>query len=164
MRMTKNYKLKTGAYGGGFTLLEIVIVVAVLTIIGAIVAYGFYSFFRTSEMKTAVDVVHAELRDARAKTIAARGDSRYGVHFESDRVTVFAGTVYSVSDPANEIEVLPPGISIVTIALNGGGADVIFDRLSGNTAQYGSVTLAHRSHDIADKIISVSAAGMIDVN
>lgn len=156
--------LKTNNSKDGFTLIEILIVVGVFAILGAIVTYGFYSFFRTSEMKTAVDVVQAELRDARAKTIAAAGDSRHGVHFESDRVVVFAGAAYSASDPNNEIEVMPPGITIGTIALNGGGAEVIFDRLSGNTAQYGSVTLSHVSHDVPDKIISISAAGMIDVN
>lgn len=148
----------------GFSLIEILASVTVLAALGAIMAYGFYSFFRTSEMKTAVDVVESVLKEARADTIMAKNDSRYGVHFQSDRVVFFAGAAYSASDPSNKIQKMPPSVSIGAIALNGGGAEVIFNRLSGNTAQYGSVTLSHVSHDIAPKIISVSAAGTIDVN
>lgn len=89
-------------------------------------------------------VVHA-LSTARADTLASRGGSQYGVHFASTTVTIFPGSTWSPTAASTTVFQLVPGVLVSDLALEGGGADIVFQRLTGKTSQPGTVSLLVRT-------------------
>ena len=114
----------------GFTITELVIVIAILAIIVTIVASAFSKFNNNQSLGGAVGEVTSTLNEARANTLASYNNIAYGVHFQADKVVFFKGSTYSSSDPDNEDIILSSKISVSNIALSGGGSDVIFKRLT----------------------------------
>ena len=144
----------------GVTLLEAIFVMAILAIL-ATVTFAAFSRSNTSQaLEGAARTTVAVLNDARARTLASRGDDQYGVRFESDRVILFAGSSYDVDDPANEVTRLPSRVSITNISLSGGGSDLSFSRLSGVSSANGSVTLTADAEGSPVRTIVISETGL----
>ena len=132
-------------FAQAFTLLEILIVVAIAGII-ALIAFGaFTSFNRTAAVNSAVQIAISALEEARTKTLASQNQSVYGVHFDTESVTVFVGNTYDPFSPDNRVRTFPTPVTVTNISLNGGGSDVVFKRLSGVTDQFGSIDLSSAS-------------------
>jgi prepilin-type N-terminal cleavage/methylation domain-containing protein len=140
----------------GFTLLEILIVIAVIGVIGSIVSYAFVQFKRASQLDVQVKQVISVIRLAQSKTLAAENDTVYGVHFESDQAVLFEGPVYVEAASTSEVTRLDALVQITGIALAGGGSEVIFDRLTGRTAEPGTVTLTGSE---SARVITIDASG-----
>jgi len=124
----------------GFTLIELLIAIAIIVLITVLGISAFSRYNSGQVLKSEASRTVALLSDARARTLASKHDSRYGVHFESDRAILFQGSTYVPGDEQNEIMHLHPRATFST-ALSDGGVDVIFSRISGDTDQSGSVTL-----------------------
>lgn len=127
----------------GASLLEIALIVGLILAVLAIVFSGLASFRRISLLNSAGEQVASALHEAHSRTLSSREASQYGVHFAQDRVILFKGASFISGDPANSETLMPAGMDISAITFNGGGVDVIFDRLTGATSQYGSVTLRY---------------------
>ena len=145
----------------GITTLEILLVIGIIVLIGA-ATVGSYSSFLTRNASATItwDVTDA-LRRARVQAMSGRFDTDWGVHFEADSYVLFQGSTYSASEPSNEDFELPAGYSIDSISLNGGGSNIIFNQVDGDTEEYGSVTVVSTEGGNS-KVISVNAAGTIN--
>ncbi len=143
----------------GFTLIEIVLGIAISAIILGLVLFGFANYRQREILKVATAEVVSVLRQARSKTLVAEGDSAYGVHFDRDQVVLFAGSNYLSADPANEISVLPTEIGLATTSL--GVNQVVFDRLSGQADSAGTLYVYWRSEVAASTTVIISEAGII---
>lgn len=146
----------------GFTILEILIVIAISAIlmVGGMSAYSHFTKKKSLELTT--QTIASYLKDARSFTVASKGDTTYGVHFETNRIVLFSGATFSDVATDNREHTLPGNIEISTINLNGGGSDVVFQRLTGATSQYGTTTLSLLA-DITDtKDIVIEATGIIE--
>lgn len=146
----------------GFTLTEILIVVAILAVIVTIVASAFSKFNNNQSLSGALGEVTSTLNEARANTLASFDNESYGVHFQTDKVVLFKGSSYSSSDPDNEDIIISSKISISNISLIGGGSDVVFKRLSGKTDQNGTITLSLISDPTKTKTITIQGSGVIE--
>lgn len=124
----------------GFTLVEILVVGAILALIGAAAIISFRNSRATAELDAASRNLLSILGLAQARTLAGDTNSRWGVKLETDRYTLFRGSSFAGSD-ANQIFLLPQGIEISQIALSGGGSEVVFQKITGKTAQSGILTL-----------------------
>lgn len=142
----------------GFSLLEIIAVFAVLLVIAAIVVGGFLAFKRGGELTLAKEHAISQLREAKARTLAARDNAAWGARVETDRVILFKES-YSAGAPENEMIVLPASVEINAIALNDGGNDVIFKRLTGETDQYGTITMRLKNDSAQTRIITIQSSG-----
>ncbi len=147
-------EFRTSRAARGFTLIEILISVAVVAIIVLIIVSGLSAFRRSADLNHAVDGVLAQLREAKRRTVESRDASRWGVHVESSRTTLFKGTTYSFGAADNEVFTLP---SAVTAS---GLADVVFKRISGETDNAGMLTLTLGSNT---KVITIRSSGLIEV-
>src|SRR3989338_5037508 len=89
--MKTNYLLPTTHYlpKGGFTALEIIIAVFIITLIGALITIPFVRFKNNQLIVSSSEQIISALREARANTLAGKNDTVYGVHFESGRFVVF---------------------------------------------------------------------------
>ena len=120
----------------GFTTLELLFVIAILAAIALLAAPPFRSFRDTQVLSATAEEVSALLTEARAASLASKESSSYGVHIESSRTVYFKGTSFS-DGAADNKEVRFDTAVEAKATLEGGGADVVFDQLSGETSQIG---------------------------
>lgn len=105
--------------GQGFTLIEVLVVIAIISIIAAISISDLHSVSEGINLKDANGLVETQIKLARTNSLSALSDTNYGIRFESDKITLFnAGTSTDVT--AYD---LPSGVQIYNISLAGGGAD-----------------------------------------
>jgi len=147
----------------GFTLTEILVVITIAIILFAIVVSGFVGLRENSDIALAVDDSISFLQEARAKTLSSDEASRYGVHFETTMFVLFAGDTYNASDPDNKNRMLPSTVEISNYALNSGGADVVFKRLTGETDEHGTVTFRLTNDPAVTHTIEIGRTGLAHI-
>lgn len=153
--LTRNF------YKQGITLIEVMVVVTVLGIIFAIVLPQFAKMREGQVVKTAVADTLSSLNKARTQTLSSLNSSEYGVHFQSDKVIIFKGEVFSSGAGDNEtIDIVSPA-NISTITLTGGAVDVYFNKLNGIPSVTGSIIISSANFS---KTITISATGIASVN
>lgn len=153
-------------YKKGITAIEVLVVIAVLGIIFLVVIPQFSKTRENQVLKSAVGDVISSLDKARSQTLASLNSSEYGVHFQSDKVIIFKGTVFSTSDANNETVSFtsPANISNVTInGTSGATGDIYFYRLTGMPSNAGVNTITVSITSFS-KIITISTTGEVSVN
>jgi len=146
----------------GFTLIEIVIVMAV----SIFIITGFFSvysnFNKGKSFEFAVQGVVNLLKEAKSNTLASKNASVYGVHLETGRAVLFKGDTFSEPSADNREYTMPADVELSNIDLNGGGSDIIFNRLTGETQQFGTTTVSRVSDVTVTKDIVVSQTGVVE--
>ena len=120
----------------GYTLIELLIVIAVLAIILVLSVVVFYTLTRKTDLDTSRDNIISTLNSARNKTLASEGADQYGVYFD---ISTSPDRYILRNTSFEEIHDLPSTIEISI----GGGSEVVFKRLDGSTDNYGSITIKH---------------------
>ncbi|RJQ37553.1 hypothetical protein C4552_00770 [Candidatus Parcubacteria bacterium] len=144
----------------GVTALELLLAIALVAIIATLLASGFSLFRRSVAVGAATETTLAVLAEARSRTLGSRDAASWGVHFETSRIVLYKGPAFSEGAAGNEVTALGGDVRIATIALAGGGSDVLFDRLTGATSQAGTITIEH-AHDASRfRVITVLATGI----
>jgi prepilin-type N-terminal cleavage/methylation domain-containing protein len=146
----------------GLTLIEVTIALAVLAILALFTASPL-SLFRDRQILTAgSEEVGTILNDARERTLGALDDSAYGVHFTEDSMTLFKGGSFSPGTPGNIEKTVNSRLTLSSISLAGGGDDIVFKRLSGETEQYGTITVALKNESLPSRTLTIYATGVIE--
>ncbi|MDP3735640.1 MAG: prepilin-type N-terminal cleavage/methylation domain-containing protein [bacterium] len=146
----------------GFTLIEILISVAVIAILASIATISFTGLRERQALSIGVEEVRTLLSRARARTLAAEDDSVFGLHITTSSVTLFRGVTYNPAAGDNELHVLDSLVTISAHALAGGGADVVFDKRTGMTSDYGTITVALASDVSENKVITIAQTGLVE--
>lgn len=147
------------SHSAGFTLLEIVIALGVVAIISVFSVSSFLRVNRDRALTTEVEKVLSLVGKARSFTLSAKDGGAYGVHFEQGKVVLFLGPVYTSGSASNETQVLNKEVRISSISLAGGGSDVVFSKLTGKTAQSGTITFSLVSTAGVTKVITIATTG-----
>lgn len=125
----------------GFTLIEIIIVSAVVLILALGGTAAFFSFWQSRALAAAGQSVISILNIARSQTLSSASADSYGVSFSSSAdVILFRGVSFNPADPDNKIQPLPERMELSEINI-GGGTEVFFERLTGYPSTSGSVVL-----------------------
>jgi len=149
----------------GITVIELLVVLAVLGIIFSIVIPQFSKMRENQVLKSGVQDILSSLNKARSQTLASLNSSEYGVHFEADKVIIFKGIFFPANDPNNEsINIIFPA-SISNVALVGGVSslygEMYFNRLSGSPSKTGTITISTTNYS---KVVTISAMGIASVD
>jgi prepilin-type N-terminal cleavage/methylation domain-containing protein len=150
----------------GITMIEFIIVIAIIGVIAGIVMPSLSTFRRTQALRNATEEVVSLLNKARTDTLASLNSTNYSVRFESTRAVYFVGTVFTDGLSTNKVVsfgslvTLPPA----NISLNGGVTTVTFTRLTGDTTAYGTITLQQSSDATLQKIITINKTGLVSAN
>jgi len=144
----------------GFTLLEIVVSIAILILIASAASVSFSNSRNVRELTTASQNVLSILRTAQSKTLAGEENSQWGVHIEQTQVVLFRGPTYAGAG-FSEAYPLPSTIEIANISLAGSGSDVIFKRIEGTTDETGIFELRVKSDTTKIFSITVESSGKI---
>ena len=148
----------------GFTAIEILIGIVVVVIVFS-AAYGPLKSFRDAQVLTSdAENILTLVKEARSQTVFSKNSSQYGVRFEPGRTVLFQGTVFGEPNVNNKEFRLNSNSSILNWSLNGGGQDVVFQRLTGKTSQFGSVTISLKNNPSKVKIINIGEAGTAGMN
>ncbi len=148
-------------YKKGFTVVELLVILGVLILLVSIFLSTFVQFRKHQSLLMDTDTIVGVLRQARNQTLSSQNSVNYGVHITAPTVTLFVGPSYSAGAGNNQVFSLSSTDTIVNVALTGGGSDVIFNRLSGETAQNGSITVS--SPGIPEnKTVTIYKTGLVD--
>lgn len=145
----------------GFTLLELVISLAVVSVVMVLAIYGFSSFRESAQIDEARFTILSVLRDARSRTLASEKNTQYGVYFEENKAILFLGDSYNAGLESNEEYILPNLSRISSINL-GGSVEVVFSRLSGFASSFGTITIESVFNPSKTKIITILSSGNIE--
>ncbi|MHB0978355.1 MAG: pilus assembly FimT family protein [Minisyncoccota bacterium] len=146
----------------GFTFIELIVTVAIFSVAVSAILNSFGQLNQNQVINKNTELVATILREARSLTLASRGGNQYGAHLESSQVVLFRGSVYSSSDPDNIYYPLNTLGNISVITLAGGGSDVVFDRLTGDTSQSGTINLSLIADPSSTRTITISGTGLIE--
>ena len=147
----------------GFSLVEIIVAMAIGAVLVAGIVVSFSSFRNSKTVDITADQVLSVINEARVKTVSSEDYSRFGVHFETSRVVLFKGDVFTEPNSSNTETPVSPLVEISNISLNGGGANLVFQKLTGKTGNYGSLRVRLKSDNNKYKTISVKSTGIANI-
>jgi len=150
--------------GTGFTLLEVIIVLCIITIISSVTLVSLSGVGSKQSLDKSGLLVMSLLEQARSETLASKNSSEYGVHFDANQVVLFKGTVYSAGDSSNIILPLDSKVTLSNITLQGGGSEAVFQRLTGSAYNPGTLRISLISNSSVYKTITINSTGIIDIN
>lgn len=148
----------------GYTLLEIIIVISILSVLSILAVGGFAAFATKHGDDAAARVALGALEEAHARTLAARNDVAYGVHFATSSVTIFVAPTYTAGTSTNDVRTFPARTELSSIALTGGTYNVTFARLRGDASATGTVTVSRIGDTTLARTITIHASGFVEVN
>jgi prepilin-type N-terminal cleavage/methylation domain-containing protein len=108
----------------GFTLIELIIVVALIIMFSALTLPVGFNFYQKSTLKDQAKTLENSLRMAQAMAMSGRGESNAGVIIEEGQYTVFEGDSYE-DRPANITIPFPIALSAT------GPTEVVFEKITG---------------------------------
>jgi len=158
----------------GFTLIELLVVISILLIILGISVHSFRYFQGEGALSDSSEKIINILRLAQSKTLASEGvgqvGSQYGVYFDNTTdphqyVLFKLSDSVNYSDPlrntsSDEIHEISKSVEIYEINL-GGSQEVVFSRLTGETANSGKVSLMLKSDNSKTRTIGIQSSGKI---
>lgn len=133
--------MKKSKVSTGVTLLELLIVIGILSLLLVVIIPSFLNFRRSSILNTETQEVLTLVNKARLSAMSSKEDMQYGVHFETGKTVLFKGTTYTAGNSSNEEHIFNPALTLSSIAVNGGGSNVVFQKITGATSQNATTTL-----------------------
>lgn len=138
----------------GFTLVEILVVVAIFAILAGIGLFMSFRSYQNSLYHSERDIAVALIEKARSQSMANVDQSPHGFCFSGGSYVVFEGTDCAT---AAIKEMTPAGSGV---ALSGPpAAGVVFSQLSGNPSWSGNMALTQGGNITT---ITINGEGMID--
>lgn len=144
----------------GFSLAELLVVLGISILLIVVVLNIFVNFKNQDTVLKSSELLVETLREARSLTLNSKNSSEYGVRVSSGSITLFKGQTYSPSETFNKTIQLFSGVS-ASASLNGGGTDIVFKKLSGQTDKYGTITLTNSSSGQTKNVI-IYKTGLVE--
>ncbi|MFH1188835.1 MAG: type II secretion system protein [bacterium] len=112
----------------GFSLLEMLLSIAIISLIGGLSLPIYYSFQARNDLDLATDVITQVVRRAEILSRTMTYDDGWGVYITSGTATLFKGSDYTSRDTSyDEISSIAPSVQI-----SGGAVEITFIKMTGN--------------------------------
>lgn len=152
----------------GFTLVEIIIAVAIISILLGVASSNFFSIKENSDLKNNAQEFVSALKFAQNKAVSSEDNSKYGIYINTqvspNLYILFKGDSYASRIPASDqVNFLQDTIEFNSVDL-GGGNEMVFDRLTGASEESGSISLRVKSNANKSKTVYISGTGAINYN
>ena len=139
----------------GFTLLEMLLSVAIIGMLAGLSVPVYESFNRRNDLDITAQTVTAMLRRAAAYARLGQNDSAWSVAIQSNTITLFRGLDYATRNTAYDETASIPGS--VTPS---GMSEVEFAEFTALPVATGSITLTSSTSDV--RTITINAKGMVE--
>ncbi|MDP3982217.1 MAG: type II secretion system protein [bacterium] len=151
----------------GFTLIEILVVLAISSILLAIGGVSLQSFRAQSDMHRGVQETLSILRLAQNNAVSSLEAEHHGVFFLTDEehltLILFRGASYEDRDPSADREYLMPSSLELSELSLGEGQEVVFQRVTGSAIPAGSLTMRSRLRSNIEERIVITNQGVLAV-
>lgn len=147
----------------GFSLIELVVVVAILLILAGFFLISLNLLRHKNSLDYSAQEIIKTLRLAQNKTLASEGNSSFGVNFASNKFTLFKGSVFNQFDAENQERKLTTDVTISQINLANATSSIVFDRLTGTTANNGFIKIELTNDSSQNKDIFIETSGAVSV-
>lgn len=148
---------------GGFTILEIIIVISILGVIFSMILPSLTSFRQKSILNTEAQGMTTLINKARLSSMSSKNDQQYGIHFEAGKIVLFEGTTYTAGAGTNEEHLFDTVLTLAPITINGGGAETVFQKITGGTNQNSTTTLKVIVNNSASTTIIILPSGIATI-
>jgi len=145
----------------GFTLVELLIVLAIIAVVGALAIPFIQTFQVSSDLYTYADTITKTLRRAQRQAVTGQNEASWGVYFDNGNKTfiLFKGDDYASRDQNyDQQNDYPPVFSIS----DDFGSEVYFSVYSGSPSAVGTVTMTSGNNE--SKTISIDDYGKIEIS
>ncbi len=153
----------------GFTLVELILVITISVVVFAATFVVQNRFLVDTYLDTHTEDVLQTLRLAQMRSITRYKDDTWGVYFNedpggiNDHFVLFKGASYASRDTDFDVITdLPDAISLSEITFTGGGNDMVFSKLTGETNTFGTLKISDNLD--GDHTISVNNLGLIQAD
>ncbi|MDP3057807.1 MAG: type II secretion system protein [bacterium] len=173
----------------GFSLLELIIVMAILAILSSGAVIWFFGYQGQAEVDSTSKMIVDTLRDAQSRSISGKDFKAWGVCFsaQENKFVLFrndcnsngamdngetgvdcgGGECFDCDLKCNGVAVkednyLASFVKIGNVSLLGGGNKIIFNNRGSGAAQYGTVRIEQTNSSASFKDIIVTSQGKID--
>jgi len=143
----------------GLTLLEILLAIAILSILVVFSIISYDGYTRNTELDFIAKDIKSDLKGVRGKAMNGQEGKDWGVHFNNgtnDLYEIFSGSTY-VGGTVEGVVYLP-GVITFSSPAEGNSKDIIFNNITG-TANQDSITVSSGSNSVT---ITVSPEGNIN--
>jgi prepilin-type N-terminal cleavage/methylation domain-containing protein len=138
----------------GFSLIEILVVLSIISIIGSISVVTYNTMRQVGNAKHATYVLVDSLKEAKNKAKMMEYDSDWGVNITNTDVIVFSGSSYSGRDVSKDRTYDIPDNLMVD-----GPTEFIFTKLTGLPSSLGTTTFSNDFGTSSSYILSGGAIG-----
>lgn len=138
----------------GFTLLELLLSVAIISLLTALSLPVYRTLVKKNDLDIAAGTVVSSLRRAQILSQAVDGDTTWGVKIQSGSIVVFKGTNYTARDPSYD-EIFDLATSITP----SGTTEYVFSKLIGLPQITGTATLTTENDA---RTITINTKGMVN--
>lgn len=154
LTMLNQVPLPKKTYKKGFTLIEVILSIFLLSFLFAVSVPVLQSFLFRSELEDATNAYYRSLRTAQTLSQSSFYDSTWGVRYLPGQVVVFSGANYASRDTTRD-----RSFSISSRVSATGVTEVIFSKLYGYPNTTGNINLIGNG---ASKVISLNERGQIN--
>lgn len=136
----------------GFTLIELLLTVSIFLLIGTFSANFYTNFLTQNAVSNTQDQFLGSLRKAQMYAMIGKRGTNWGVHYGSNKITLFSGTSYAARTQAyDENYSVNPNIIV------GGVTDIVFTRITGTPNTSGTITITGNSNS---KTMTINIQGV----
>lgn len=138
----------------GFTLLELILVVALLAITSATIAPIYFSAKELNDLNDSANAVASSLRKAQLLSMAVEGDSSWGLKLNDNEIIIFKGDNYLSRDISGD-EIFKVNKNIRATSLD----EIVFSKFSGRPNLSGDIVLTNNKKN---RILNINSLGVIE--
>jgi len=154
-------------YIKGFSLTEIIVVLAILSLITGISTYVFQNINRKQSLEKAATNVTSVINSVRSLSVSSKEFCSYGVSISTTSNSISS---FVVSDPnctpddfeSTSLLLDSFGVTVYDLTINGGS--ITFQKITGNTTNIGSFSLRPRNNLNSSTTITVYSTGLLETN
>ncbi|MFC1598315.1 Tfp pilus assembly protein FimT/FimU [Patescibacteria group bacterium] len=139
---------------GGFTLLEMLLTIAMVALLAGLSVPVYQSFQVKNDIDVAVNITAQTMRRAQALSRAMDGDTTWGIYVQSGTITMFQGASYGGRDATYDED-----FDIASIIAPSGLTEVVYDKLTGDPQSTGTLTLTSTASQT--RTITINEKGTI---
>ena len=138
----------------GFTLMELLLSIAIIGILAGISAPFYQSFVQRNDLDIATQQLVSSLRRAQSYARVGDSDSAWSVEITGGNVILFKGVTYGTRDANyDEANALPGSIT------PSGLSEIQFAKFTSTPNTTGAITLTSSTSDV--RTVTVNAQGMV---
>jgi len=147
----------------GFTLIEVLIIVAILAVIATIGSVYLFNYYSRQNLSLTVNEIIAVLREAYNGSITQENGDQWGVRFSNvaapGSIKLFRGSSFDSGILISSLD-LRAGVQFI-YPVSGNSADVIFSKVTGYPNASTSIKVALTRDSNASSSINISVVGQI---